>query len=272
MKNAYGKYGVIAAKCALLLALLLASAGTVEATASLQSYAGISWQDARLSVSPGMSLTYTGSSTVVSAYVEAAGTEQQQYDITAGWIGDKAEVGYTGTSSWASGVAETTTPTAIVPGYITATSNANSDLGGAVFVQSLPHQTGTFTVSGNGIVTLDVPYGLGVAIIAEHLTEYASAVAEAIGVLTNLGTGQRVRQSERISASVDGPDGQFDSARLGTLSMYLEFLDGQTGSFMTMAHSEGSVSSVPEPSTFLLLGGGVAGLVLLRRRGRGDRR
>ena len=269
MKIVHGRWcGVLATSFVLLMTLTLATAGTVAAATS-SSLAEIDWSSPRLIVSPGMTLTYLNKATVISASVEANSNEQTEQRVSPDWVDDSAYVNYGSSSLSGWGRAETANPTDTDPGLIASRAYAESNLGGYAFVQNMPHQTGTFTVSGNGTITLEVPYSLNVNLIAANLSEYASAVAEAFAVLS-ISAGPRTSAREQISQLVNGAV-FYNEKRSGTLSLSLQFTDGQKGTFMTLAHTEGSAYSVPEPSTLLLIGGGIAGLMLQRRRNRGVR-
>ena len=270
MKHAQGTwYGTVAAHVVLLMAFALATAETVEAAARSNSVAAIYWSSPRLTVSPGMTVTFTDKTTLASSFLEINGADQADVTFAPDWGKSSARVMYESGSFSVAGWADTDEPDTEEQGVISSWGYASSNQGGDAYVVNRPHQTGTFTVSGTGTVTLEIPYVISVLAIAESLTEYATSVAEAVGVLADTTTNGRTRLSDLLSATVYGPNGQFSDKRDGTLLLSLPFDDGDTGYFMSMAHTEGEAYSVPEPSTFLLLGGGVAGLALLRRRGRG---
>jgi len=60
--------------------------------------------------------------------------------------------------------------------------------------------------------------------------------------------------------------GNYFDARSGLLTATVFFNDGNTGSFRFIVEGEASASSVPEPSMLALLGIGLFGGALLRKR------
>jgi PEP-CTERM motif len=123
-----------------------------------------------------------------------------------------------------------------------------------------------FTVTGNVTLTVTAVYDLFMQVYKDYAHETATGYLLA-GVylrnLTQLTESSDVVELNYLPASNPNPLSQ-----TGTLSTILAFAAGDAGTFRVIVDGNATTESVPEPSTFALLGLGLAGAALLKRRNR----
>jgi len=121
--------------------------------------------------------------------------------------------------------------------------------------------------SSGGTITISVDYTMSVTL--DTSLDYEAFGYSSLELVLH---GQDLSYSKGIDDSwletFDGLDGVVDISSIFTVS--LDFLPGETGDFHLYAFSEGFAGPlgtvVPEPSTYILLGTGIAGLIAWRRK------
>jgi len=141
---------------------------------------------------------------------------------------------------------------------------------------SVVDRSGEFTVSGNGTMTVTVPYETNVTLTSNRDNDFADAQVTARISLDNGGTNsfdEFIFLVERDTFSRE-PGTSFNElvyADSGLLSVSLDFVDGDMGilNFSSAAFSHTystTVQVVPIPAALWLFAPGVMGLLAFRRR------
>lgn len=126
---------------------------------------------------------------------------------------------------------------------------------------------GTFSSPGSGILTISVPFELDVIVDTEFIGE--QAIAFALAELQLFVVGGRDPTSDQVSLLLDRQDGAFASDRFtDILSVSIAVGPGDTLAFIggVDTSADAFATPVPEPSSLLLLGSGLASLAFLRHR------
>ncbi|MFZ4779710.1 MAG: PEP-CTERM sorting domain-containing protein [Terrimicrobiaceae bacterium] len=259
------RYGGLMVWSALLLAGVLSMTEMAEAKGSAESAATITWSDLKVTTSPGMSLNYSGKQwQSVSVTATVPGLVQSDARSTQDWSWITAQAdAFTGTAL-AIGAAAVTLPVNNESGRLGGHSFAASNGGGRSVVDSSATHGIDFTVTGGGVLTLEVPYSLDIDMRVDNSQDLVSALAGAALLIINHDT--RLNQNSWLDYSWSGFPNHFTDTRSGILSVSLGFGDGETGSYEMSTNAWDSATSVPEPSTFILLGSSLAGLILYKRR------
>lgn len=122
-----------------------------------------------------------------------------------------------------------------------------------------------FVADASGDLTIQAPFTLLQTLTTSESLDMATGFASANLGLFNLSSPGFPSDTDQqsLNNTIAGAD-FFNDSRSGTLSVTLPFNMGQLGSFTALVDNSGTASPIPEPSTILLLGGGVAGLMAWR--------
>jgi hypothetical protein len=134
---------------------------------------------------------------------------------------------------------------------------------GAYYATAQSLIDGFFAVSGNGYITITADYDLFLQVFTDWASESASGMSRASLYFFNSTTYVDDSDVQQLIPAVPG---NYFNAQNGQLTATLFFNDGDTGSFRLIVEGEAAASSVPEPSMFALLGIGIFGGALLRKR------
>ena len=126
-------------------------------------------------------------------------------------------------------------------------------------------RTGQFVADVSGDLNIQAPFTLLQTLTTSESLDMATGFANAGIGLFNLSSPGFPSDTDQqsLNNTIAGAD-FFNDSRSGTLSVTLPFKMGQLGSFTALVDNSGTASPIPEPSTILLLGGGVAGLMAWR--------
>jgi hypothetical protein len=137
-----------------------------------------------------------------------------------------------------------------------------NDPGASYYANAWSVYDGFFTVTGSGNITITAGYDLFLQLFTDFPSESAFGWSSASLNIFNSSTfGFTSDVHELISAT----PGNYLDYTSGTLTATLPFEAGQTGSFRLIVEGE-AAASVPEPATVALLGIGLFGSALLRKR------
>ena len=124
-----------------------------------------------------------------------------------------------------------------------------------------------FLFSGtSGDLTVSAVYDVFMQVYKDYAIESASGYVLAGLYLRNL--TQLTESSDVIQLNYLPSDSNNPLSQAGTLSSTLSFNAGDIGAYRVIVDGNATANSVPEPSTFALLGLGLAGAALLKRRNR----
>ncbi len=123
-----------------------------------------------------------------------------------------------------------------------------------------------FTATAAGNLTVSGAYDLFLQVYKDYAIESASGYVLAGLYLRNL--TQLTESSDVIQLNYLPSDSNNPLSQAGTLSSTLSFNAGDIGAYRVIVDGNATANSVPEPSTFALLGLGLAGAALLKRRNR----
>jgi len=145
---------------------------------------------------------------------------------------------------------------------VNSTANASS-LGGPVSSVAVTSFHQPFRVTGSGIMTYNFDYNF---FMASDPTPGGTASGIS-SVFFALGLWDETRGTVLNHVFFNELASGTDMDNYLTNSLTWEFTDGQTGFFFAYADATAQVDApVPEPSTLLLFGAGLAGLAFYRRR------
>ena len=147
-------------------------------------------------------------------------------------------------------------------GKLYESAYAYSDSGEYYFSVAAAYRHGRFTVSGDGNITIEVPYLIKMDMAGYLPGDHAEGFSLADLMIFNETSSLYDVSTDEFSDVIYGTN-FIDETRSGTLSVTLAFNDGDSGSFSTGAINLAIVGSppiIPEPTTILLLGSGLIGL------------
>lgn len=214
----------------------------------------IDWSAMQITATPGMAFTYSLQGTETIGASTSPNDYQIAYNAVNSWADSSA------TTSLTSDAYNLAVSTVLADNLaLSQNSIASANLLGTYMAATQATRSGYFTVAGAGRITITIPYDISLQVYAD-----APPLESARGLA---GAGLYMLNTSNYSASSDYQFLQdVTGAQGGFLTASLDFLDGQSGSFQVLVEGGAEASSVPEPSTMSLLGLGLAGAALLRKR------
>ena len=143
-------------------------------------------------------------------------------------------------------------------------SLAVADGGGGYSASAYSLHDVDFLVTASGDLTVSAVYDVFMQVYKDYANENASGYLLAGIYLRNL--TQLTESSDVVEVALPSRDLPNPLSRSGNLSATLTFATGDFGSFRVIVDGMADAYSVPEPSTLALLGFGLVGAALMRKR------
>lgn len=250
-----------------LVMVVVGTTGVACADAGSISSAYIDWEKLTITADSGMTITpYTLQTTQSTGNSVHKTYFQNSYQDAQNWTDTLTA----GTDITINGYNNAVTTVFADSSAVSQMSIASAKGGGYFHAYAQSLRDGYFTVTGSGYVTVSAPYELFLQVFADSpFMESASGMSGAALYLFN--TWALPPDDEAlpdVQSLLFTTPGKFisDPKKSGILSASLFFNNGDAGSFEFITQGDAQASSVPEPSTLALLGFGLAGAALLRKR------
>ena len=245
-----------------LTLLFLLTAGNANASSFTLGSVSIDWRALTFS---GISIEFIDGTLSSAADASAVSGDVSDFDasMATGWTGVSAlATASTVVGDWS---AEAGASASTADAEITAFASQRATLAGRSASEANASRDVSFVVRQTGILTVSVPETISTQISVE-LPEGENAFIHAFANLY-------LMESPNVY-TIDSFDSDFRQEGVGNSSETISqtrtvsrfFQAGQQGRFLAQVGADGFANSVPEPATALLVGSGIAALVLCKRR------